>query len=110
MGDNADELASKSLLNISLPGTHDSASYHLTRHIIPGTLPWPLDAVVQLATDAGLSVAEYIIHWSQSQRFRLGEQLLHGIRYFDLRAGVCFPPLVTPLSYQFVTTVQSLEV
>jgi hypothetical protein len=90
MGDNDDKLASKSLLNISLPGTHDSASYHLTRRIMPGTLPWPLDTVVQLATDAGLSTAEYIIKWSQSQRFNIGEQLRHGIRYFDLRAGMFF--------------------
>jgi hypothetical protein len=92
MGDHADDLRNQSLLDMTLPGSHDSASFALTRDVMPHSLPWPLDVIVQLAADAGLSVAEYIIHWSLSQHLGIGEQLRSGIRYLDLRAGVPLHP------------------
>ena len=88
MGDNADALAARTLHDITLPGSHDSASFFLDGKVMPGSLPWPLNDIVQMATDAGTLAASYIIRWSQSQTLDIAEQLEAGIRYFDLRAGV----------------------
>jgi hypothetical protein len=87
MGDFEEDLANLTLLDITLPGSHDSAAYKLKRSIMPGSLPWPLYLIVQLAADAGLSAADYVIHWALSQDRDITEQLDHGIRFLDLRAG-----------------------
>lgn len=87
MGDHAEQLARRSLLDVTLPGTHDSAAYKLSRRIMPGTLPLPLWLVVQLAADAGISAADYVIHWALTQDASISEQLDAGIRFLDLRAG-----------------------
>lgn len=88
MTDNEAALAHRTLHDVTLPGSHDSASFYLDRKIMPGSLPWPLNDIVQVATDIGVSTADYIIKWSQSQTLDIAEQLNAGVRYFDLRAGV----------------------
>ena len=87
MEDNKDLLRTQSLLTVTLPGTHDSAAFALTREVMPGALEWPEDDIVQLATDAGFPIAEYIIHWSLTQRRNISEQLELGVRFLDLRVG-----------------------
>jgi hypothetical protein len=87
MDEFADALANKTLAQLTLPGSHDSASYKLKRTIMPGSLPLPLYLIVQLAADAGISAADYVIHWAMSQDMDITRQLDHGIRFLDLRAG-----------------------
>lgn len=92
MQDHELDLQYLSLVNISLPGSHDSASYTLTRHVMPGSLPWPQVAIVQFVDDIGLPVSRYIIDWSLSQTSDIGMQLRQGIRYLDLRVGALQMP------------------
>lgn len=87
--ENKAALGDLGLLNITLPGTHDSAAFKLNSHIMPGSLPWALRQVLQLAANLGLSPAAYIINWSKSQNLDLRAQLNSGIRFLDLRAGEC---------------------
>jgi hypothetical protein len=80
-------LRDHSLLNITLPGTHDSASFALTDRVMPGSLPWPLGALVALLMDLWWGAARWIIGWSQAQTLGIGEQLRQGARYLDMRTG-----------------------
>jgi hypothetical protein len=85
MYDNRDALGGKDLLNISMPGTHDSTAFSLTNRIMPGSLPWPWIELLDLLAKAGMG---YIVNWAKSQTADLTTQLNHGIRFFDFRAGV----------------------
>lgn len=87
MGDHATVLANRSLLNLTLPGTHDSAAYEMTLQVMPGSLPWPLAQLLQIAAQSGLPLGEFIIHWAISQDQSVRQQLEAGVRFLDLRAG-----------------------
>lgn len=93
MYDNRDALADVGLLNITMPGTHDSAAFSLTNHIMPGSLPWPWIQVLDILAKAGMG---YIVQWAKSQTADLATQLHHGVRFFDFRAGVKSSLLVHP--------------
>lgn len=82
---NRDALAALDLLHITMPGTHDSAAFSLTNRIMPGSLPWPWIQLVDIIAKAGMG---YIVSWAKSQTADLTTQLHHGVRFFDLRAGV----------------------
>eukprot|EP00892_Ulva_mutabilis_P006794 jgi/Ulvmu1/4487/UM002_0212.1 len=87
MAENSDIISSMSLLNLTLPGSHDSAAYDLNGHIMPGELPWAIRQILLVAESLGLPPEQYIIKWSESQSLKLPEQLRSGIRFLDLRAG-----------------------
>ena len=87
MGQHADVLHNLTLMNLTLPGTHDSAAYQLNKHVMPGSLFWPLSSIVQLIVNLGAPAANWIKGWSLTQTDDVGEQLEQGARFLDMRVG-----------------------
>ena len=77
-------LANQTLLDITMPGTHDSGAFSLTNHIIPGSLPWIWTQLLDVIARSGLG---YVVQWAKSQTADIASQLHHGVRFFDFRAG-----------------------
>lgn len=76
------------LFNLTLPGTHDAASFTLTSALSPDpTGNEVLDALVKLAEKLGIPLQEVITPWAESQNRSLYEQAEDGMRYFDIRAA-----------------------
>uniref|UniRef100_A0A914PZW9 Phosphatidylinositol-specific phospholipase C X domain-containing protein n=1 Tax=Panagrolaimus davidi TaxID=227884 RepID=A0A914PZW9_9BILA len=78
------------LYDITLPGTHDAASFIITSALSPDPAGDPLlDDIIlfQIAEQFGIPVQDIIIPWAESQNRTLYEQALDGMRYFDLRAA-----------------------
>jgi hypothetical protein len=76
------------LFNLTLPGTHDAASFFLTSALSPDPTGNPvLDALVKLAEKLGIPLQEVITPWALSQNRSLYEQAEDGMRYFDVRAA-----------------------
>lgn len=84
MFDNRAALADTTLLDITMPGTHDSGAFMLTNHIMPGSLPWPWIKLLDVLAKTGLG---YVVQWAKSQTADIASQLHHGVRFFDFRAG-----------------------
>jgi hypothetical protein len=76
------------LFNLTLPGTHDAASFTLTSALSPDPTGNPtLDALVKLAEKLGIPLQDVITPWALSQNRSLYEQAEDGMRYFDIRAA-----------------------
>uniref|UniRef100_A0A914PZW8 Phosphatidylinositol-specific phospholipase C X domain-containing protein n=1 Tax=Panagrolaimus davidi TaxID=227884 RepID=A0A914PZW8_9BILA len=76
------------LYDITLPGTHDAASFIITSALSPDPAGDPfLDDIIKIAEQFGIPVQDIIIPWAESQNRTLFEQALDGMRYFDLRAA-----------------------
>jgi hypothetical protein len=76
------------LFNLTLPGTHDAASFTLTSALSPNpTGSAVLDALVKVAEELGIPLQEVITPWAESQNRTLYEQAEDGMRYFDIRAA-----------------------
>jgi len=89
MGDLFDQLKDKTLLQLTLPGTHDSGTNALKNEIAPDIEPivkilWENFRFADDATGAG----SYIKGMATAQSLSIKEQLEAGIRYIDLR--VCW--------------------
>lgn len=87
MGDNISKLASKSLKDITLPGTHDSGAYNLTDSLMPGDQKDIIEELLWVAEHLLQPVGEIVRGWGTSQDRTFYQQLEGGIRYFDIRAG-----------------------
>lgn len=87
MRDHEKHLAPLSLHNVTLPGSHDSAAYEATTQVMPGSLPWPLPEIIEIAEQASQPLAGFIQGWALTQDQNITQQLMNGIRYLDLRAG-----------------------
>ncbi|UJR12533.1 hypothetical protein I4U23_016709 [Adineta vaga] len=75
------------LTNLTLPGTHDAASFYLTSALSPDPTGSPLfDAFIQLAEKLGIPLQDIITPWALSQNRTLYQQAEDGMRYFDIRA------------------------
>lgn len=76
------------LSNLTLPGTHDAASFTLTSALSPDPTGSPvLDALVRLAEELKIPLPEVITPWAESQNRTLYGQAEDGMRYFDVRAA-----------------------
>lgn len=76
------------LIDLTLPGTHDGASFFLTPSLSPDpTGNAVLDAMVRLAEKLGIPLQDVITPWALAQSRNLYEQAEDGMRYFDLRAA-----------------------
>jgi hypothetical protein len=76
------------LSNLTLPGTHDAASFTLTSALSPDPTGNPVfDALVKLAEELGIPLQEVITPWAKSQNRSLYGQAEDGMRYFDVRAA-----------------------
>jgi len=76
-----------SLVDISLPGTHDSGAYQLFDVIGPGESR-TLDDLIRIAKDVGLPIFQFVRVWGQAQNSSLYGQLMGGIRYIDFRVCI----------------------
>jgi hypothetical protein len=76
------------LFKLTLPGTHDSASFTLTSALSPDlTGNAVLNTVVKLAEKLGVPLQDLITPWALTQTRSLYGQAEDGMRYFDIRAA-----------------------
>ena len=89
MAEDAASLYARTLHEVTLPGTHDSGAYWLTKRIIPDARfpPAWASAAIAAAERLGVPVDEIITAWALTQSADVGAQLRAGFRYLDLRAG-----------------------
>jgi hypothetical protein len=74
-------LQNSSLPMITLPGTHQSGAYWFSQEVSPDAPPF----VYRLAREYNLTIHHLIHKWSKNQHFKIYDQLMAGIRYFDIR-------------------------
>lgn len=84
MRDSLHIIGHKTLLEITIPGTHDSAAYRFTNILMPGSQS---DFVEFLIKNTGGLIDDTIKHMETTQELNVYEQLLAGARYLDIRAG-----------------------
>jgi hypothetical protein len=88
-------LATKTIFDVTLPGTHDSATFLLQQNFAPGTDAL-LEDIVEVADRFGIDAFPLILGWATSQNLTLEQQLIAGARYIDLRACWSEPTSVDP--------------
>lgn len=79
----------RTLAQLTLPGTHDSGAYRLTKQLMPDRrfpTPWAA-AAIALAERLHVPVDRVITPWALTQTMDVAAQLRAGYRYVDLRAG-----------------------
>ncbi|CAF1288580.1 unnamed protein product [Adineta steineri] len=76
------------LFNLTLPGTHDSATFILTSALSPDPTGNPVfNAFIEVAEKLGIPLQDVITPWAMAQNRSLYEQAQDGMRYFDIRAA-----------------------
>jgi len=80
-----DSIYQYSLLEITLPGTHDSGTYQLYDEVGPDQ-PADLADIIKIGALLNISTYEFIRKWSQTQNTTFYQQLSAGIRYLDIRS------------------------
>ncbi|CAG5115216.1 unnamed protein product, partial [Candidula unifasciata] len=73
------------LIKLAIPGTHNSGTFSCCTTLAPDA-----DSAIKLMTripNMGGFVDSVILRWAQCQRLNFTQQLLSGIRYFDLRVS-----------------------
>lgn len=80
-------IGNSTLLDLTLPGTHDSGAYELYDEFGPGTNP-KLNELVEIANKYGIPAFQLVKAWALAQNLTFYEQMMVGVRYFDLRC--CF--------------------
>jgi hypothetical protein len=91
----AANLADKSILDITLPGTHDSGTFALQENFSPGQDAL-LEDIVEIADRFGIDAFPLIKTWATAQNLTFYEQLAFGARFIDLRACWSEPTSVDP--------------
>eukprot|EP01134_Creolimax_fragrantissima_P002559 CFRG2559T1 len=84
MDDHYEELQTRTLFDITLPGTHDSAGYHFDGSTLYNVDPI-FSILVKVADLLHIPVESIIVKWSQTQMMKIYDQLMGGIRYLDMR-------------------------
>jgi hypothetical protein len=79
----------RTLLELTLPGTHDSGAYFLTPQLMPDARfpPSWAAAAIALAERLDVPVDRVITPWALTQTLDVANQLSAGFRYVDIRAG-----------------------
>ena len=75
------------LSELTILGTHDSGAYNLTAVQIPTYEPEYLELLIYAGEQLGLPVEEVLTLWAKAQPSDLYDQMMHGVRYIDLRCG-----------------------
>jgi len=89
MAEDAATVYPRTLLELTLPGTHDSGAYFLTPQLMPDARfpPSWAAAAIALAERLDVPVDRVITPWALTQTLSVGQQLSAGFRYVDIRAG-----------------------
>ena len=80
-------LENRTLYDVTLPGTHDSAAYLLYDQLDPDIDSELLQRIIERAIELGIPVWDLMEGWALCQTRTLAEQLAGGIRSLDLRAA-----------------------
>jgi len=88
MKDYRHALANKTLLDLTLPGTHDSASFYISNQTAGEGPVYNelLNLLKFVSKKLGIPIEVIIKRWSKSQTNNFSDQLKLGVRYIDLRA------------------------
>ena len=87
ISDSLDIIGNLTLLELTLPGSHNSAAYHLTNEIMQGEISKTNKILFTLGEILTNRVSSMTKAWSLTQSQNLYSQMQGGIRYFDIRAG-----------------------
>lgn len=92
-------LENLTMLDIALPGTHDTMTYDLSTTVADGAndISTELASVLHDFHKIGTksSIGEFGRNQSQSQALNITQQLLNGVRYLDFRITFTAPPNTT---------------
>ncbi|MEO5968352.1 MAG: hypothetical protein ABIQ95_00370, partial [Bdellovibrionia bacterium] len=96
------------LLDLSLPGTHDSLSYDLSTIVSEGGYDESetLSKILHFASEIGLTPGKWIRNQGVTQRLNVTEQLNNGIRFLDFRI-MYSSTFATPRDWYSLHFVQS---
>ncbi|XP_072387265.1 PI-PLC X domain-containing protein 3-like [Diabrotica undecimpunctata] len=72
------------IANISIPGSHDSFTANITKD---SDISPDAEDIVRDLSILGPLFKEVIARWSRTQSFLANDQLIRGIRYFDIRTS-----------------------
>ncbi|KAJ8924548.1 hypothetical protein NQ315_000696 [Exocentrus adspersus] len=80
----ADDVKSVPIIYLTIPGSHDSftASISTGSEISPDA-----DEILQNLKFLGPIITYFMANWSRTQEYHATEQLVSGVRYFDLRVA-----------------------
>lgn len=84
MGSLTDAAKNKLITKLSLPGTHDSAAYRFNGNYMPNKVAGVHIGFLEFLRKTRLA-GNIIRDWTLTQDYTITEQLLNGIRVFDLR-------------------------
>jgi hypothetical protein len=87
MGDSLSIIGDRTLKDLTLPGTHDSAAFFLTEIPLKGEISPLWETLYKKANKLTSKPSKVVINWNLAQKQDLFSQLKGGIRYFDIRAG-----------------------
>jgi hypothetical protein len=88
MGELQPILGNRTLLDLTLPGTHDSLTYDLSTVVSRSGYDQSefLSDILHIASSAGLTPGGWIRSQSETQFLSITDQLNNGVRYIDFRA------------------------
>jgi len=89
MENSFDLISNRTLLQVTLPGTHDSGAYNLSTKLLPNYTNLIFEDLIRIAEALGIPIQDIITPWSTAQSCNFYQQLSGGIRYLDVRAGYC---------------------
>ncbi|XP_057664806.1 PI-PLC X domain-containing protein 3-like [Diorhabda carinulata] len=78
------ELRRMPIINIAIPGSHDSFTANITSN---SDISPDAEEIVKELSVLGPIFKEVIARWSKTQCYLANDQLIRGIRYFDLRTS-----------------------
>ena len=87
IGDSLSIIGNRGFKNLTIPGTHDSGTYYLTEDPMPGDASALDETFFKLAEKLGVPTGYVAKQWGMSQDETFYQQMLGGIRYFDVRSG-----------------------
>jgi hypothetical protein len=87
IGDTLSSLGNKTLQDITLVGTHDSGAFELGKNLMPDAAPANLAKLITSTESIGIPVDWIITPWALAQDRNAYDQMVAGVRYFDVRCG-----------------------
>lgn len=78
------ELRRTPIINIAIPGSHDSFTANITSN---SDISPDAEEIVKELSILGPIFVEVMARWSRTQSYLANDQLIRGIRYFDLRTS-----------------------
>jgi hypothetical protein len=87
IGDSLSIIGNLTLKNLTIPGTHDSGTYYSGDAPMPGADPLLWEILFKVAEETNQNVAVIAKYWEQSQDRNIYDQMVGGMRYFDVRCG-----------------------